>query len=301
MNPQNRKYFVIIVQYGDPNKTQKALASICHYSPAPDHIIVVDQGTEPLKLTEKLTQEVTIIRRKGNNGYAAAINTGFGALVSLGATENDIVVVMNNDITFSSDTFHELRQWWNNNPTDALLGVSIHERNLRLSGAGEINLINGRLNLLTNSDFIKRPNLLEKPSSILRKKIPCIHGALFAAPFRVFLRLQGLSEKYFMYWEDADLSVRAARLNIPLRLASQVQAIHHCTAIDKIENYHLYYLVRNGAIFLEKETPFLWRKYWWLLNRLRFLYHSSPLSQKPLVRQALIDAIKGKLGKTYRP
>ncbi len=293
MNPQNIKYFAIIVQYGPQKPIKRALKAIISNPQHPDKIVIVDQNSLPLDLDTQ-NQPITVIRRNKNSGYSAGVNTGLGALVSLGASDNDIVVIMNNDIETSVDTFTGLRKWWQKNYRDAVVGVSVEERGVSLTGSGAVNLFNGRA-ILHNQD----KNSDSSFSHCSLQTIPYIHGAFFSAPYRVFLRLKGLPEKYFMYWEDIDFSLKASKKGIPLKLMPEVKIKHHCLKSDNIKDSRLYYLVRNGAIFLEKETPFIWKKYWWIFNRLRLIYHSLFFYKKPTVRRALFDAVRGKTGKTY--
>jgi GT2 family glycosyltransferase len=187
---------------------------------------------------------------------------------------------MNNDVTVYQETFHELRHWWQANPREALLGVATEEASGIIAGLGYVDLLTGR----TRS---RKPH---------RYSLPYIHGSFFAAPYIVFMKTQGLTEEYFLYWEDAQLGVRAARRRVPLRVSRRVRVAHHQRPSPARVQDQLYYLVRNGALFLERETPPLWRSYWWLYNRLRLVYHTARPAGSKVVRQALADARRGVTG-----
>ncbi|MFH1354252.1 MAG: glycosyltransferase family 2 protein [bacterium] len=270
MCPQTRKYYTIIVHYGSSGSTNAALASLANCQLPPDDIIVVDNARQLYNSPENVKHR--LIRPGRNTGYAGGINTGIGALASRGAAEDDIVVVMNNDISIPSGAFRKLRKWWQTHPADSLLGVS----------GGHINLRTGR-------------TYPHQPASRAHH-LGYIDGAFLAAPYSVFLKTKGFPGHYFMYWEDALFSTRVRRLGLPLRIIPDTQ-LHHQSFSDTDKNSDkLYYLVRNGALFLEQETPLPWRLYWYLANRARLVYHTTRPHGSPIVRRALFDAVRGITG-----
>jgi GT2 family glycosyltransferase len=277
MNPQTRKYYVLLVHYGDSTPTDTALSSLINCQQPPDKIFVIDHGKTPFTSPHS---QLIIVKPEFNAGYFAGINTGLGALVAHRASPHDIVVVMNNDIKISPTTFVQLRAWWQKHPQNALLGIS---------NFAYVNLFTGRANFTS-------PTCPPKPCA-KAGNFPYIHGAFFSAPYHVFMSLRGLPDRYFLYWEDVLLSTQVSRLNIPLRITKKINIIHHqqppAPASDQ-----LYYLVRNGALFLERETPLPWRFYWWIINRLRFIYHSLRTPHS-VVGLALRDAIKNKTGPRF--
>ena len=285
MNPQRRKHFVILVHHGNPKQTNQALSSLLSCHLPPDKVIVIDHAKKPYHATQH--DSCHIIRPQQNKGYAAGINTGLGMLISLNIKERDIVIVANNDIKVRPRALQQLRQWWQDNPADALLGVSIIENSQTLSGDGHIDLLTGRTHLHPEAATTKVKDF---------SKLNYIHGAFFSAPYRVFMQTKGLPEHYFLYWEDVLFSRRVKQTGIPLLTTSAVTVTHQQHKHSKGNRDHLYYLVRNGALFLEKETSPLWRRYWWLANRLRFLYHTFKSRRNPTVKLALRDAIRGTAG-----
>jgi len=270
MYPQIRKYYVILVHYGNPIQTHKTLASLTNCQLPPDDIIIVDHAQLPYPNQNSIAHH--LIRPQRNTGYAGGINVGLGTLISRGVSGDDIVVAMNNDVLVYPDTFQELRHWWHTHHTDAILGV-----------------INSHINLWTG-----RAHLQQKAHKT--HHLDYIDGAFLAAPYHVFMKIKGLPDHYFMYWEDALLSRQAHRHNIPLRVTSQVRVRHQTSSRCDNQGDKLYYLVRNGAFFLEQETPPPWRLYWWLANRARLIYHATRASGKPVVREALFDAVRGITG-----
>jgi len=289
MIPQNRKYFVIIVHHGNPQHTNVAITSLTSGRKAPHGIMVVNNGDKPYNVPA--TDHIWIVRPPRNYGYAAGLNVGLGALLAHGVTEHDIVVCMNNNIEVQADTLYKLARWWQTHPRPSFAGVMVKEGPGTVPGLGYINLLTGR------SQLYRKPKKTTSTShswlrmAHLATQMPYVHGAFFAAPYGAFMETKGIPDHYFLYWEDALLSTRARRRGIPLQVARQVGVLHRRHQDSRNQTDRLYYLVRNGALFLEQETAWPWRRYWWLANRLRLMYHTARPHANPAVRQALLDVI----------
>ncbi|HLD25803.1 MAG TPA: glycosyltransferase [Candidatus Andersenbacteria bacterium] len=275
MNPQIRKQYVVIVHFGSPATTRAALAALDQSTSPADNIVIIDHAQQPLKALSR-----TIIRPPGNRGYAGGINCGLGALLSLGATESDIVTVMNNDLIVAESALAEVAAWWRQHPGDQLVGAAIDENAQQITTLSSVNLFTGR------AQIGHRPH---------RFTLPYLHGAFLSAPYQVFLRLQGLPEQYFMYWEDVLFSRRLTQQGIPLRVNPRVHVRHQTTSASAAAPDKVYYLVRNGALFLAHETPQPWRAYWRLANTLRWVYHRIR-GRSAVVTLALRDARDGITG-----
>lgn len=285
MNPHIRKHHVITVHYGNPKSTQRLTSALLQCKKPPDTIIVVNHDKD--LLPKSSFSSCHIIKPSSNQGYAAGINAGLGALMSRGASANDIVTCINNDITLLPKAFLSVRRWWENNPKSALVGFATSQ-NKHKHAYGYINLLTGRTHLFSSSAKYSKTTMLQ---------MRYIHGAFMSAPFELFAENHGVPEKYFMYWEDALFSRQITKRKFPLKSASAIIATHQLKSTEHtMTDNKLYYLVRNGALFLEQETPLLWRGYWLIVNRLRYLYHTLKHSQKPVVVEALKDAINGVTG-----
>lgn len=269
MIPQTKKYFILIVHHGVEDPTNKLVETLLTGSHRPQKIIVVDHADQPFYGSIS-HPHLQIIRPTMNAGYAAGLNIGLGMLLNEGVAATDIVVGMNNDVEVTSDTLAQLADWWEQHPGPALVGTK----------AGSVNLFTGRARLASNFQF----------SIFNFHLLPYIHGAFLCAPYQVFMHLTGLPTDYFLYWEDVLFSTRAGRQGIRLRLAQGV-TVSHDERQNKISDERLYYLVRNGALFLGQETSWPWRVWWGLINKGRRLYHRG------LIGQALADAAAGKSGK----
>ncbi len=271
MYPQTRKYYAIIVHHGDGAFTDGTVASLKSCTPPPDKIVVVDHGEHSYIAPETAGKLTAVVRPRQNTGYAGGINTGLGCLVAWGAGEHDMVALMNNDVIVDPLVFDKIGRWQAANRADAVLGA----------GRSRVNLWTGRTSV--------------GKAASRRYHLAYLDGAFLAASLSVFLRMRGLPDHYFMYWEDVLFSRRLVRRGVQLR-AEPAIALRHRSSRLREGSDKTYYLVRNGALFLEQETALPWRVYWRLANRLRLLYHAVRRHRPPAVRQALLDAARGVSG-----
>lgn len=274
MIPQKRKYFIILVHHGDPAPTDQLVKSLEKADEIPEKIILIDNSEEEYKSNSKL---VTHIRSGENHGYAAGINMGLGALFSLKGDPEDIIVCLNNDIKISPRFLSEIKNWWEVNSHNGFIS----------NKAGQLSLLTGRARIKSS---------LEKDGLA---SVSYLHGSMLAAPFSVFMSMQGFPEDFFLYWEDVAISNNAKARKIPLKVNADLSMHHNDQIRSSYTDEQIYYLVRNGATYLQSKTPRHWRVWWKALNRVRLAYHSiSPQTgQTPIKKQALQDAIQQKTGK----
>jgi GT2 family glycosyltransferase len=285
MCPQIKQINVIMVHFGDEKPLQRALKSLALGRRRPDNIIVIDHALSPLRLKDTA---VRVVRPNINGGYGSGINIGLGTIYSMGVEKDDIVICMNNEVEVYEDTLEQLEKWWTINPTASLVGAVVEEGTKIVSGLGAVNLFTGRADPYAESRRFKIGNL------------SYVHGAFFAAPYHVFLKTKGMPEDNFLYWEDVAFSQNVSRASFPLRTALNVR-VKHSHQKDVTGDNRTYYLVRNGAIFMEHYLPQPLKQMWWLINRIRYAYHSVWEGHQSETTKALKDAVRGKRGVMEAP
>lgn len=265
MVPQKRRYYVTLVHYGDLAVTRRAVRALQDGERVPDGVAVVNHGPGPVELAG-----VAVLQPQGNGGYGAGLNVGLGFWYGQGARGNDIVVAMNNDVRVQRHTLRRLSEWWADQPalvlTGARGGMAYPWHGRSVLGEG------GRQGL----------------------GVPYIHGSFMAAPLELWMRLRGMPEDFFLYWEDVLFSWQVHQAGYALAVVPKLGVDHDDARTASGEQH--YYLVRNGALFWEKRGPWWARPGWWLANRARLGWHRY-VSKKRIVEQALRDAVHGKTGK----
>lgn len=275
MIPHTRKYHVITVHHGDDAPTKTLVEQLLQISDGPERIILIDHNQKAFDHTLS-SPRLEIVRPSRNSGYAGGVNFGLGLLAARRADPNDIVSIMNNDVTFTPNTFQVLRRWWQAHPSLAVVGA---ERRA-------LNMFTGRAHPLSTSAH-----------SFWH--LPYLDGAFLAAPLQVLTHLQGLPNHLFLYWEDVLFSLRAKQVGLPLNVIPSLGITHHSVKSAASSNDQLYYLVRNGAFILSRSIPYPWRLLWKFWSPIRRIYHAlKPSTETNItIRQALRDAAHGELNK----
>ena len=190
---------------------------------------------------------------------------------------------MNNDALVNERALEELMEWWEAPPQSALAGPV----------GGAVHLVTGRARIIRGNVRANAHLLRPTPYTL-----PYLHGSFLAAPYAVWSKLKGFPEQPFLYWEDVLLAARAAACRIPLHVLPHVVVEHRRDALAQPSDDQLYYLVRNGARFLERATPLPWRQWWWVVNRLRYQYHAHQPRHRT-VTTALQDTFQNKVGQRH--
>lgn len=269
MNTQNRKYFLIIVHHGQEAPTRQLVAAVLGGTKQPDRLIIVDNADIPLVIDKVTNPAVTVVRPQKNSGYAGGINIGLGTLFVQQPQPHDVVICCNNDLQITSQTMAQLAAWIEDNAAPALWGYQ----------AGTVNLLSGRAKLMRQST---------SPLSTGQY----IHGAFFAFPWQVVMKIKGVPDTYFLYWEDVLLSAKVQRAGFPLVVIPDL-AIQHLEKTQPATGQQLYYLVRNGAHYLQTYTPPGIRAWWGFYNYVRYGYHR--LRSNTNIARAIRDGQRGLL------
>lgn len=282
-NSHQRQLFIIIVHYGSIAVTKQAIDTINANTVLPTQVIIIDQGPESaaeLLTSSAASQKPLVILPSQNIGYGAAANMGLGYLFTKPMAADDIVVFINNDVALEPTTIADIYAWWQAHPEPALVGVTTIENNQELSGAGAINFLTGRAHLLPVQSH---------------RHIDYVHGAFVMALYQVWLKSGGWPEQYFLYWEDVLLSQKIRHRGMSLRLADTIRIHHDSPKSTAQQDRQLYYLVRNGALFMSQETPWFYRYVWRGWNWVRLQWHRWHHPHSIIVK-ALTDAQANVIG-----
>lgn len=159
---------------------------------------------------------VTVIENRRNEGFAKAANQG----IERGGAP--YVLLLNPDSTVASGAFRKAVDYLEQNPEVAVLGPKILEKDGRIQGSARAfpsvsTFFFGRSSVLTH---------LFPHNRFVQKNMPCFgrnpknNGGIpvdWVSGAAMFLRRDALAEvglfdeRFFMYWEDADLCQRMSR------------------------------------------------------------------------------------------
>jgi N-acetylglucosaminyl-diphospho-decaprenol L-rhamnosyltransferase len=252
------KFSVLIVNYASWPFTLRCIKSLHATGHGDFEIVVVDNDSvEP----PELPSFVRLIRNKQNVGFARAHNRG------IVASTGDLVVLINPDTVVERDFFERLEGFFDENPKVGISGPRIVDSDgeLQLSARREISALSGllgRTSILTRlfpkSSLVKSqfPAVTEETSPT---QVDWVSGACMAIRRAVLRDVGPLDERFFMYFEDADLCRRARAAGWLVYYLPHVEIIHQTGASSRS---------RPRAI--------------WLLHKSAFLYHRKHGAHGPL-------------------
>jgi len=148
-----------------------------------------------------------------NSGYATGNNVAAAALVGHRVRT---LVIANPDVTMLRGTLEDLDRFVSGHPGVICTATTWCGR-MTYSG----------MSLLNRWTSVSRPAPRDHRVGALRRgEVSYPGGHFLAMSMATWLRLGGLSEDFFLYGEEADMSVRALRQNLPVLATDAVEVIH---------------------------------------------------------------------------
>lgn len=203
------KFSIITVNYASWPYTLRCVDSLYETGYEDFEVVVVDNDQE--SAVPEIPHPVRLIRNPENVGFARACNQG------ILASDGECVVLINPDTLVEGDFFEGLKEFFEENPEAGVAGPRIvdGEGNLQLSARKELGFASGflgRTSLLTRL-FPKNP-LLKRLFPAAKKLsgptvVDWVSGACMVIRRRTIEEIGPMDERFFMYFEDADLCRRA--------------------------------------------------------------------------------------------
>ena len=252
------KFSVLIVNYASWPLTLRCIESLFATGYKDFETIIVDNDSvEP----PELPPTVRLIRNEQNLGFARAHNRG------IAASTGDLIVLLNPDTLVEGPFFERLEEFFEKNQEVGIGGPRIldSEGHLQLSARREISALSG---------FLGRTSLLTRlfpKSSLVKSQFPAVtdqshpspvdwvSGACMAIRRETLRDVGPLDERFFMYFEDADLCRRARTAGWLVYYLPHIEIVH-----------------QTGASSRSKPRAV------WLLHRSAFLYHRKHGTHGPL-------------------
>lgn len=221
---------VIIVSYNTRGQTMDCLQSLAEYAPPGTEVVLVDNGSHDgtVDAVKKIYPEVVVDAATQNLGFAAGVNRG------VTQSTGEQVLLLNPDAVVLPGSIQKLSDFAVAHPEYGLYGG----RTLRPQGGVEPSSCWGAPSLWSLSCYalglstaFKGSRWLD-PESLGRwprdtvREVAIITGCLLLVSRTDWDRLGGLDETYFLYGEDAEFSIRAARRGFRPVLVPEAQIIH---------------------------------------------------------------------------
>lgn len=211
----NEKVAVIVLNWNGWRDTVACVESLRRQRVRAAWIVVVDNAStdDSDEQLRALGPDVTFIQSGANLGFAGGNNVGIRWALAQGA---DAVWLLNNDATADEGALEALLETWRRRPAAGAIGTLIYEMArpdvLQCWGGGWINLWTGRAR--------------EYPHRVEEAAVDYVSGCSLFLPRAALERCGLLDEGFFMYFEDAELSLRYRKAGFSLAVAERARVFH---------------------------------------------------------------------------
>lgn len=237
MPNKSPKVFVIILNYNGALTLNDCLNSVFQSDYNNFEVVVVDNDSNDnsFESARQKFSRAHFIKNSVNVGFAQGNNVGIRFALEKFA---DMVFLLNNDTVIEKDTFNKLVHAAIKNPRAGIFSPLIlnPDKSTIWFAGGKI---------LWNK--MKTIHLLEKETENPYSS-QYLSGCSMLIKNDVFKKIGLFDERYFLYYEDADISLRAKRAGFDLLMIPSTSIIH-LEQSNKKNDSKIYWLVLSGLIF----------------------------------------------------
>lgn len=251
-----RRLAAVVVSHDDPKAAARLVTAFRRDDPnwfATVDWTILHNGPAPVQETVKALLDPSVcVKNLANRGYGAAINE------ALRASELPYLLVLNSDLAPEPGCARALERVLDRlEASDGRVGI-IGFRLLNPDGSPQGSV--GRQ--ITLARFLRglfHPRATRKYHAdpvTAGESVPWVTGAAILLNGRCTRDLGGFDERFFMYYEDVDLCVRAARSGWEVRFEPEVALRHFYPYHARKSNHRLAFLARHGLlVYFHKHRP----------------------------------------------
>ncbi|CAO4134498.1 glycosyltransferase family 2 protein [Methylorubrum extorquens] len=246
---------VVIVNWNAGDQLRACLGSLAA-SEGAEHlrVVVVDNASSDGSV-EGLDQPglaLTVLRNADNHGFARACNQG-AALGSAAA-----ILFLNPDTQVSRAGIVAARAQLDADPGTGIVGARL------VDDAGQTHRTCARhptgARLIAHTLFLDRllpgrvaPHFLLDWDHTETRAVDAVMGAFLMIRRPLFARLGGFDERFFVYWEDADLCARAAAAGFTVCHVAEAEIRHRGQGTtEAVKDRRLFYFLRAQMLYARK-------------------------------------------------
>lgn len=296
---------IVLLNWNGWRDTLECLESLRNIDYQNYEVVVVDNGSTDESVTEisKIKSQIpnsTLLTNQENLGFSGGNNTGIRYAMERGA---DWVLVLNNDTIVEKNFLTEMLAIGESDERMSMVGATIcfadKPEMIWHNGGGSFNWFTGS----TPKDHGKKSiEYNEKPT-----ELDFITAACVLVRREVIKKIGMLDERFFLYYEDVEWSLRARKAGFKLVWAPKAKIYHkvHASAGKLADPVIWYYHVRNVLLTVREHAPLyikplvyvwaFWR--WWIKQYMKQLLWPARREEAKLIQKGLEDFWKGKFGK----
>lgn len=228
-------------------------------------VIVVDNGSADDSVTaiKKRFPDVDVISSKANLGFAQGNNIGIKFALEKGA---DYIVVLNNDTIQDTNLLRELQLVLEDNPKAAITvpkiyfakGYEFHKERYKENEKGKVLWYAGGVIDWSNVVGHHRGvDEIDKGQFDKLEETEYATGCCFMIKRSVLEKVGLFDQRYFLYYEDSDLSMRVKREGFSIYFVPKAKMWHKNagSAGGSGSTLQDYYITRNRLLFGLQYAP----------------------------------------------
>lgn len=236
---------IVIIQYNGEEFIERLMKSVMSQSVKPDRVIVVDNGkTDCRAVYEGYNANLTYIKNPVNRGFPAAVNQG------IIEADEGMIILLNNDVYLDNDFIKNAAADIHQGDAEFFAPLVMRYDSDIIDSAGD-----------NYGNYIMPVKRLSGMKADSAYKKEYVEGFSMSACYfnrEHFLKAGMLDESFFLYFEDADFSLRAAAEGYRIMYSPDAKAWHYVSAGTKIETgseysaLKVYYESRNRMLLIRR-------------------------------------------------
>jgi len=292
---------IVLLNYNSTPLTKNCIASLWSNKKEGDtySILVWDNASETAP-TQRELGKCELIISSTNDGFALGYNKAVAH--ALRTYHPDYLLILNNDTRVPRGMVHALTRTCSHEKDNAIVVPKIyfergHEFHMNSYSRQERGTVlwyaGGEIDWNNIILFHRGVDEVDRGQFEVQEQTVFVTGCCFLTTPKIWKKLGGFDPKFFMYYEDADLSLKAKRTHIPL--------IYEPKA-------HLYHINAGSA----EGSGSVLQQYYQTRNRLKFGLQYAGMRAKlallkeayqiwktgtPVQRRAVLHAVEGRWGK----
>lgn len=246
------RYLVVIVNYNSSDHVRECAKSLQALDLSPTEILVYDNGStaedkQDLRKLARNFGQLKVVFGDMNLGFGAGVNQAVAAAES----DWEYVWILNPDIVVAPNALSELSNAMQRYQVEIASPLILDaEDNVWFAG-GDVDVRRGRS---THTGIGRPPTLLS--SGVVETTF--VTGAAPLISRAAWDNLNGFREDLFLYWEDADLSLRAEEAGYRMVVVPQARVWHFQggSSGGGIGPTYIYYVQKNRIILFAEHGHF---------------------------------------------
>ena len=257
--------FIVVLNYNGRATLPECLRSVFRLDYPLFHVVVLDNASTDgsFEQARRTYPKAHFISNSENVGFARGMNVGIRFALDQRA---EYIWLVNPDTVVTEDSLRLLVELLEHNPDTGMVSPRIvSPTNTLWFGGGTIQWLRMRA---VHTPLRSETRPFE--TGFLSGCAPLIKSSVF--------RMTGLfDERFFLYYEDADLSYRAKKMGFSTVIHPRAVVTHSEESTRNPEK--VYWLVRSGLFFFKKHTPFFGQPFFWSAVVARKIYNMIRLAR----------------------